>query len=911
MAGYSQAEHLLRIDTILNDDPAENNFDGDPLLLAKLDGVEGISRLFGYDVVMLRDVGGAQGATVNDGNRPPIDPTKLIDTHVEIGARPYKNKNFFKRAGMFETVEDILGIDIMHALPGWISNVRNFHIYRARVVPWVKVLSRDICYRVFEKKTVVDIIDATYGEPKKTYPKLKMDLSSLRSPPQPFPAMDYCVQFGESTLDFLFRIMARFGIWYYFGYTSGDESFVVNNTMILKGQWDRKVPVAEQSNVTIVDDDPDIGNIGKLVRRYRTPERRVAVGGFNYLDPTHPYYHDGPVDPAEDLLKAEGGAPSQTRWAGSTAFAEPVFADSEAAASAKTAASQNQAEVFLLSCVTRNNTFASGYYFHIEKNQNFDSHNTSQNPFRDIVDHDFIIDALAVTANDYTYINLPLDNLPETLLDSTFKTVATLEADALDYSNNALLQTSLWATRTAEAKIYPAVNRNLSRNLGNPPASGELYWTAESNVAAGLDVLAGGRGIPASSLLGHSVDVKQAIIDHKNIPVFAVGVIAIPAATPVDLPLPLATRPVARGPHTAVVIGPDGTSTKQQDLYCDAIGRVRVRFPWDPGPPQSGGDLPPVFPFAQSDKPTTVGNNTCWVRVVEGWAGRRYGTQFLPRIGQEVLVDFLDGDPERPVITGRLYNADRTTTNLPFPDPSVKDTQLNKLTDLPNTVKSDPPLSGIKTWSIPTTDGDGKPQPTRFQLLRFSDKRDKEQYLIRSQGRLDITAYQSRYETIGSNRHLTVGGNKPGEAVWGDYYGKVYRHYHLHVGDPAFPTQSGNRVTLLEQSEEIQVKKDSNQAIGGNWSTAVGGQATIHANGVGGTIVLNATTNISLVVGESSIVITPTAVAITSPMVLINSSGPSPATPIDARVDPPQEPKAADPGDTLTPLEDPGDPPTC
>ena len=133
----------------------------------------------------------------------------------------------------------------------------------------------------------------------------------------------------------------------------------------------------------------------------------------------------------------------------------------------------------------------------------------------------------------------------------------------------------------------------------------------------------------------------------------------------------------------------------------------------------------------------------------------------------------------------------------------------------------------------------------------------------------------------------------------------------MHVGDPAFPTQSGNRVTLLEQSEEIQVKKDSNQAIGGNWSTAVGGQATIHANGVGGTIVLNATTNISLVVGESSIVITPTAVAITSPMVLINSSGPSPATPIDPRVDPPQEPKAADPGDTLTPLEDPGDPPTC
>jgi hypothetical protein len=108
---------------------------------------------------------------------------------------------------------------------------------------------------------------------------------------------------------------------------------------------------------------------------------------------------------------------------------------------------------------------------------------------------------------------------------------------------------------------------------------------------------------------------------------------------------------------------------------------------------------------------------------------------------------------------------------------------------------------------------------------------------------------------------------------------------------------------LLEQNEEIQVKKDSDQAIGGNWSTSVGGQATVDANGLNGTIVLNATTNISLTVGSSSIVITPAAIAITAPMVLLNSSGPSPATPIDPQVDAPQEPMAADPGDTLTPSD--------
>jgi uncharacterized protein involved in type VI secretion and phage assembly len=891
MAGYSQEEHHLRIDTILDGDASE----GDPLLLAMLDGVEGISRLFAYDVVLLRDTGG--GAE----KRPPIDPTKLIDTYVEIGARPDRDRPFFKRAGMFETFEDILGSDITPALAGESGYLRYFHLYRARVVPWVKVLSRDICYRVFESKTVVDIIQAVYDAARQSYPKLKMDLSSLQSPPQPFPTMDYCVQFGESTLDFMFRIMARFGIWYYFGSAAGDESLLLNGTMILKGQWDRKVPVAAQSGVTIAGNNPDFGNIAKLVRRYRTPERRVAVGGFNYLDPTRPFYHDAAVDPVEDLLKAEGGPPLQTVWAGSTAFAEPVFADSDATASANAALSQNQSEIFLLSCVTRNHGFAAGYSFHVEPGANYDSGDPAGTAFVDIVNHDFIVDALAIAANDYTYLNFPVGSGEETAAELARKTVLALESDTLDFSNSAFLKTSLWAKRMAEAKIYPAVNREPAFDPLNPPPPGDLYWTRQGNCALGLDTAGSNFLSSVASLIEYDAGAAEGDIDRRNVATFAIGVTAVAAAPPVDLPLPLAGRPVARGPHTAVVIGPDGTSTRQQDLYCDALGRVRVRFPWDPGPPQ-GSPLPPVFPFTQPDKPTTVGDNTCWVRVVEGWAGRHYGTQFLPRIGQEVLVDFLDGDPERPVITGRLYNADRTTTNLPFPDASVQNSSINKLDDLPNTVKSNPPLSGIKTWSIPTTDGGGSPLPTRFQLLRFSDKRDSEQYLLRAQHRLDVTAFDKRYESIGSDRHLSVGGNMANPpANDGDYLARIFRHYYLHVGDPTYPTQSGNRVTLLEQNEEIEVKKDSNQKIGGNWSSSVFGQATIDANGPGGTIVLNATTNISLVVGSSSIVITPAAIAITAPMVLINSEGPSPASPIEPQVDAPQEPTAADPGDTLTP----------
>ncbi|UEX76674.1 type VI secretion system Vgr family protein [Spiribacter halobius] len=104
-------------------------------------------------------------------------------------------------------------------------------------------------------------------------------------------------------------------------------------------------------------------------------------------------------------------------------------------------------------------------------------------------------------------------------------------------------------------------------------------------------------------------------------------------------------RPVVQGPQTAVVVGQSG-----QDIWTDKYGRVKVQFHWD----REGS----------SDE-----NSSCWVRVSQNWAGRNWGGMFLPHIGHEVLVSFLEGDPDRPIITGRVYNAD----NMPPEDlPSHK-----------------------------------------------------------------------------------------------------------------------------------------------------------------------------------------------------------------------------------------------
>ncbi len=782
----------LKIDTILNSDPDEKDFAGDPLLLVKMEGTEGISRLFGYNVIMLRDAGGAEGERNAKGEkRPPIDPKKLIGTHVSLGARQDVDEELFlTRVGMFETFRNVLSVDVTHFAVFKIGvNIRDFHIYRARVVPWVKVLSRDICYRIFEGKTVVEIIDAIAAEAKKAFPHILIDTSELTSDGHAFAPMEYCVQFGESTLDFLSRLMARFGIWYYFGYRPSSASLVVNEWMILKGSWDNSAPDTGR-DVTIVATDPERDQIGKLVRQYRPPERQVAVGGFNDLAPTHPFYDAEAVTAANDLLKpAEGGDPSQTKWLGSTGFAEPLFSWEDAYASGTAASYSNQSGTITISGVSKNPWFRAAHKFHILEPRGFDRADNLNIPIADLVNTDLIINSFTISVHDYKCINL----FGWQFLDIFFSTYSVPGGENQDASDTAFAKVSTWVSNNAQNQVFPATFANPALDPAHPPPPGQLYWSREGSIGDRIANLSWQLLSGLAWVLFQEIDLKKMLADNKDQAAFAVGFIAFSAAPPVDFPLPLAARPVARGPHTAMVIGPDdgkGVQLHGQDIYCDAIGRVRVRFPWDPGPPQGGGKIPPVFPFSHSDKPTTVGGNTCWVRVVEGWAGRHYGTQFLPRIGQEVLVDFLDGDPERPVITGRLYNADGLPTNLPFPDPSVKDTQIKDLTDLPNTARPDLPLSGIKTWSIPTTDGDGKALPTRFHLLRFSDKRNAEQYLIRSQHRLDITAFDKRYESIGSDRHLTVGGKKtdpPPPEIGGDYIGKIFRHYYLHVGDPEFP----------------------------------------------------------------------------------------------------------------------------
>jgi type VI secretion system secreted protein VgrG len=184
---------------------------------------------------------------------------------------------------------------------------------------------------------------------------------------------------------------------------------------------------------------------------------------------------------------------------------------------------------------------------------------------------------------------------------------------------------------------------------------------------------------------------------------------------------------LVRGSQTAIVVGPP-----QEEIHTDEYGRVEVLFHWD------------------QEWPADVGAS-CWIRVSQGWAGGQYGMMFLPRVGHEVIVDFLEGDPDQPIITGRVYNRDLMP---PYSLPGEKT------------------KSTIKTLCSPAD--------KRYHELRFEDKRGAEQLFMRAQRRMDLRVVGPHFHTVGGSLHELIGGmTKDGPK--GGYFNTAYENADLRV----------------------------------------------------------------------------------------------------------------------------------
>jgi len=286
---------------------------------------------------------------------------------------------------------------------------------------------------------------------------------------------------------------------------------------------------------------------------------------------------------------------------------------------------------------------------------------------------------------------------------------------------------------------------------------------------------------------------------------------AIPASVPFR-PARVTPKPVVEGIQTATVTGPGG-----EEIYTDKYGRVKVHFHWD----RVG---------AQDEK------SSCWIRVSSTFAGGQYGSIFTPRIGQEVVVDFLEGDPDRPLITGSVYNADQMP---PYELPGEK---------TKSTTKTNSSLGG-----------------KGFNEIRFEDKKGEEQLFVHGEKDADIRIRNDRREWVGQDRHLVVVRDKV-EKVERDSHGLVEREERLEVTADRHRKVGGLESIEVVKSRSLTVGGDVIEVFKGSHSEQVTGDYYARAKNV----VIEGTTGLTIKVGGNFITVDTTGVTIKGGMVNIN-----------------------------------------
>jgi type VI secretion system secreted protein VgrG len=224
-------------------------------------------------------------------------------------------------------------------------------------------------------------------------------------------------------------------------------------------------------------------------------------------------------------------------------------------------------------------------------------------------------------------------------------------------------------------------------------------------------------------------------------------------------PPQITPKPMIQGPQTAVIVGPAG-----EEIYSDKYGRVKAQFHWD----REG----------KKDE-----NSSCWMRASQNWAGKQWGGVFIPRIGQEVIVEFLEGDPDRPIITGRIYNAEQ----MP-----------------PYALPANQTQSGVKSNSSKGGGGSNE--------LRFEDKKGSEEVYLHGQKDWNIVIENDKTQSIGHDESLSVGNNRT-KKVKVDQSEDVGSNKTIHVG--------ANHTETIDANKTLTVGGNHTETISGNETITV------------------------------------------------------------------------------------------
>ena len=277
----------------------------------------------------------------------------------------------------------------------------------------------------------------------------------------------------------------------------------------------------------------------------------------------------------------------------------------------------------------------------------------------------------------------------------------------------------------------------------------------------------------------------------------------IPASVPFR-PARVTPKPFVQGPQTALVVGKSG-----EEIWVDKYGRIKVQFYWD----------------RQGKKDE---NSSCWIRVSQPWGGKGWGAMWIPRMGQEVIVSFEEGDPDRPLITGRVYNADQT---VPY---TLPDHQT------------------VSTFMSRSSKGGGG---GNYNEIRFEDKTGNEQIFINAERDMDQRVEVDSREFVGSNRHLNVGANQT-ENIGADKHLTIASNHVESIGKNMSLTVGTDLMETIGQDQHLNVGRNLQENIGTDVHVNIGANqienigTDVHVN-IGANRVENIGSNASLNVGSN------------------------------------------------------------
>ncbi len=264
----------------------------------------------------------------------------------------------------------------------------------------------------------------------------------------------------------------------------------------------------------------------------------------------------------------------------------------------------------------------------------------------------------------------------------------------------------------------------------------------------------------------HSAKDSSYLAGHESESEYRNDFICIPEAVHYR-PALSRKKPWMQGPQSAAVVGPKG-----EEIYIDELGRIKVQFHWD----REGEENE---------------NSSCFIRVMQPWAGAGWGTSFIPRIGMEVVVNFFDGDPDRPIVTGSVYNGDN-------PPPFSSKTQ-----------------SGIKTRSSRSGAN------SNFNELRFDDNKGNEQIYVHAEHNMDTQVENNETLKVDVDRTKTIGNNE-NSSIGKDRNKSVGENQTESIGADKTIDVGSNHIESIGSDKTIDIGSNHTESVGKNMSITIG-----------------------------------------------------------------------------------------